>query len=63
MIILMRVKLLLLMLPKLNQRLKKTKQSYSGKRKTHDQSTVIIRQRKPKLLQQVRSEKTWLCFI
>ncbi|WP_416375208.1 transposase family protein [Spiroplasma poulsonii] len=53
------IKLLLLMLPKLqsNAQKKRQKQSYSGKKKkTHDQNTSNYRNKKPKkLLQQVFS--------
>ncbi|UNF62301.1 hypothetical protein [Spiroplasma poulsonii] len=57
------IKLLLMMLPELNQR-QKTKQSYSGKEKTHDQNTSNYQTRNQKLLQQEFSlGKTWLCFI
>ncbi|UNF62298.1 hypothetical protein [Spiroplasma poulsonii] len=65
MIILM-VKLLLLMLPKLNPTLKETKTIlFLVKKKPHDQNTSNYRTKETKkLLQQVfRSEKTWLCFI
>ncbi|UNF62485.1 hypothetical protein [Spiroplasma poulsonii] len=65
MIILM-IKLLLLMLPKppIQRPKKKTKQSYSGKRKTHDQNTSNCRTRKPKYYcNKFSLEKTWLWFL
>ncbi|UNF61403.1 hypothetical protein [Spiroplasma poulsonii] len=56
MIILM-IKLLLLMLPK-TINAKKIKQSYSGKRKTHDQNTSNYRTRNQNYCNRVfRSEK------
>ncbi|WP_416375178.1 hypothetical protein [Spiroplasma poulsonii] len=63
------IKLLLLMLPKLqsNAQKKRQKQSYSGKKKKHTIKTQVIieqeTQKKNYCNKFFARKKTWLCFI
>ncbi|WP_416375239.1 hypothetical protein [Spiroplasma poulsonii] len=62
------IKLLLLMLPKLqsNAQKKQKKQSYSGKKKKHTIKTQVIIEQETKknyCNKFFARKKTWLCFI